>query len=175
MSVIREAPAGSWMFKLNFAVRGGEFREYKPLLRHLIARPSSLVVRLSRPASVTSPLISTVWSFKPYKPYIFWKIMTHYPLNLWLLTHDPHRLTKPINLTIWPSESRTVVQRLVCTIFHHYLSWYPSEYHLRTKFWEFFSFSSSSSVLLVEMVARRTLRRSSRNVIRKTKGCSSSK
>ena len=26
-----------------------------------------------RRASVTSPLISTVWWFRPYKPYIFWK------------------------------------------------------------------------------------------------------
>ena len=33
---------------------------------------SSLVRRSSvRPASVTSPLISTVWCLRPYKPYIF--------------------------------------------------------------------------------------------------------
>ena len=58
----------------------------------------------------------------------------------------------------------------ICQNYHHSRS--------NITFWEFFYFSSSSSLLtglLVEMVARRTLRRSSRNVIRKTKGCSSSK
>ena len=32
----------------------------------------------------------------------------------WPVTHHPHRPTKPTHFTFWPSESRTVVQRLVC-------------------------------------------------------------
>ena len=32
------------------------------------------------------------------------------------------------------SEYKPLLRHLICTIFHHYLSWCPSEYHLRTKF-----------------------------------------
>ena len=47
--------------------------------------------------SVTSPLFSTLWCFRPYKPYISRKLMT--PTTHWLTDHPP---------TIWPSESRSV-------------------------------------------------------------------
>ena len=54
---------------------------------------------------------STLWRSTPCKPNIFWNLMTH-----WSHDHHPHRPnrpTKPTHLTLWPSESRTVVQRLV--------------------------------------------------------------
>ena len=51
---------------------------------------SLLVVRPSvRPASVTSPLISTIWCFRPYKPYIFWNLMTLSSLSTDSLTTHP--------------------------------------------------------------------------------------
>ena len=44
---------------------------------------------------------------------------TQYPLTHWPLTHYPHRPTrptKPTHLTVWPSESRTVVHHLVWSV-----------------------------------------------------------
>ena len=128
--------------------------------------PCCLFVRPS--GSVTSPLISTIWCFRPYKPYIFWKLMTptiHWPTDHSPITHTdpsdppnpprtqptwpflhfmtfcsiqtiyflkPHGIHYPLTHFIdhfpithtdpsdpplhgiaWPSESRTVVQRLV--------------------------------------------------------------
>ena len=39
---------------------------------------------------------------------------------------------KPIPNGMWEffSEYKPLLRHLICTIFHHYLSWYPSEYHL---------------------------------------------
>ena len=60
-----------------------------------------------RPASVTSPLISTLWCFRPYKPYIFWKLMTptiHWPTDHSPITHtDPSDPPNPPRTQpIWP-------------------------------------------------------------------------
>ena len=43
---------------------------------------------------------------------------------------------EPIPNGMWEffSEYKPLQRHLICTIFDHYLSWYPSEYHLRTKF-----------------------------------------
>ena len=43
--------------------------------------------------SVTSPLFSTIWCFRPYKPYIFWKLMT--PTIHWPTDHSPITHTDP--------------------------------------------------------------------------------
>ena len=58
---------------------------------------SIFTCRLSsvRPASVTSPLISTIWCFRPYKPNIFWKLMT--PTIHWPIDHSPITHTDPPN------------------------------------------------------------------------------
>ena len=42
---------------------------------------------------------------------------------------------KPIPNGMWEffSEYKPLLRHLICTIFDHYLSWYPPEYHLRTK------------------------------------------
>ena len=64
--------------------------------------------------------IQTKYFLKPHD--------TQYPLTHWPLTHHTHRPTKATHLTIWPSESRTVVQRLVfvsllvCQIFGQLIS-----------------------------------------------------
>ena len=80
-----------------------------------------------RPASVTSPLISTMWCFRPHKPYIFWKLMTPTIYSIINRTDPPETLDPPNPLRThptwpflhfmptlhgiaWPSESRTVVQ-----------------------------------------------------------------
>ena len=51
----------------------------------------SLVGWLS--GSVTSSLISTIWCFRPYKPHIFWKLMT--PTIHWPTDHSPITHTDP--------------------------------------------------------------------------------
>ena len=56
----------------------------------------SFVCLFVRPASVTSPLISTIWCFRPYKPYIFWKLMTptiHWPTDHSPITHRSQRIS----------------------------------------------------------------------------------
>ena len=53
--------------------------------------PSLLVVRPS--ALVTSPHISTIWCFRPYKPYIFLKLMA--PTIHWPTDHSPITHTDP--------------------------------------------------------------------------------
>ena len=50
-----------------------------------------------RCALVTSPLISAIWFFRPYKPYIFWKLMTS--TIQWIVSTDP--------LTTHPSPTQT--------------------------------------------------------------------
>ena len=51
---------------------------------------SFLVVRR---ASVRIGNISTIWCFRPYKPYIFWKLMT--PTIHWPTDHSPITHTDP--------------------------------------------------------------------------------
>ena len=51
---------------------------------------------------MTSPFFSTIWRFRPYKPYIFWKLMT--PTIYWPTDHSPITHTDPPDL---PNPSRT--------------------------------------------------------------------
>ena len=66
--------------KLIAKLSGSQIKSWVPL--SLLVVPSSV-----RTASVTSPLISTKWCFRPYKPYIFCEDMIlatcqHHILNL---------------------------------------------------------------------------------------------
>ena len=59
---------------------------------------------LSSLASVTSPLIFTVCCFRPYKPYIFWKLVTptiHRPIDHLPITHQTrHYMGSPDFLSL---------------------------------------------------------------------------
>ena len=56
-----------------------------------------------RPASVTPPLISTIWCFRPYKPYIFWKLLVQGYQKLY--SHVPN--TQVHQYSIWRSARKT--------------------------------------------------------------------
>ena len=82
-------------------------------------RLSSSVCLFVCPASVTHPLISTIWCFWPYKPYIFCEDM--------ILAACQHHNLQPYT---FQSEFRIVF----CCLFHIILSWnlHQPESHLFT-------------------------------------------
>ena len=73
--------------------------------------------------SVTSPLFSTLWCFRPYKPYISRKLMT--PTIHWLTdqtTHpSPMQTHQAHHIAIWVSHSLLcLVYLFISYTFYHY-------------------------------------------------------